>query len=274
MSPMTLEWVPPGPERGRAVLLHGMLSLARTWWRIGPEMAERGWHTYAFDLPGHGDAGRMRRPFDLKTLTDAVSTQFDATPGLQLPVDLLIGHSLGAVVALSLADQRPEIARALVLEDPPGTSARDRDASARQLLADAELARRDRARLVRRERTANPGWDIRDVEHSVEGIALADTSAIAAGLRRPREWHLVDLIATTAVPVLVLAAPDNPMLPAEDAPSALRGLDREAVQRLLPPGNFAILSGGHCLHRDQPERWLARVSAFADVALRRADSYR
>jgi hypothetical protein len=28
-----------------------------------------------------------------------------------------------------------------------------------------------------------------------------------------------------------------------------------------------VLDGGHHLHRDQPERWLAAVDAFADAVL-------
>lgn len=268
MITMALEWVPDGTVRGTAVLLHDLMSFSATWWRIGPELARRGWHTYALDLAGHGGVPRLPRRLDPADLAQDVADRLTAIEGLRPPIDLLIGHAVGGVVALTLTELRRGFARALVLEDPPGTSARDRAGAARQILADAALARTDRERLLRRETTANPAWAPRDVEYAVAGVEQADAEWVAAGMRRPREWHLVDLVATATVPVLVLAAPDNPMLPPEDAPSALRGLDRDAVQRLLPPGHFAILSGGHCLHRDQPERWLARVSAFADVVLR------
>jgi hypothetical protein len=39
------------------------------------------------------------------------------------------------------------------------------------------------------------------------------------------------------------------------------------VRALLPPERFVVLDGGHCLHRDLPERWLAEVGGFADQVL-------
>jgi hypothetical protein len=33
------------------------------------------------------------------------------------------------------------------------------------------------------------------------------------------------------------------------------------------PGRFLELEGGHCLHRDDPQRWLEVVDAFARDAL-------
>ena len=52
---MNLHWDPAGPTRGRVALLHGMMSTAATWWRIGPALAGMGWTVDAPDLPGHGD---------------------------------------------------------------------------------------------------------------------------------------------------------------------------------------------------------------------------
>jgi len=32
-------WEPGGTARGRVVLLHGMMSTAASWWRVGPALA-------------------------------------------------------------------------------------------------------------------------------------------------------------------------------------------------------------------------------------------
>jgi pimeloyl-ACP methyl ester carboxylesterase len=171
-------------------------------------------------------------------------------------VDLLVGHSLGAVAALALAVRRPEIARALVLEDPPGALADgERFLLSLAVEADGELVTQDRAVLVDRERTANPGWAELDVTNYIDGIAAADVPAIAAALRSPLRSDLPALVAAAPVPLLVLAG-------TEARGSALRG-DRSAVRELLPPGRFVELDGGHCLHRDRPAQWVAAVSAFA-----------
>ena len=85
------------------------------------------------------------------------------------------------------------------------------------------------------------------------------------------------MLAAVRVPVLVLAAVRVPVLLLaaradgggflEAGGSALRDPHRRAVRAQLPPERFVVLDGGHCLHRDQPERWLAAVDAFADAVL-------
>ena len=137
---MSITW---GAGDGRtAVLLHGVSARAETWWRIGPALAAAGWRATAVDLPGHGRAPRLAGVSDLSHLADAVAVE------LPPRVDLLIGHSLGAAVALVLAGRYPDLARALVLEDPPGRGA-DREAAAAGMEAGAAHTDRHhgRARL-------------------------------------------------------------------------------------------------------------------------------
>jgi pimeloyl-ACP methyl ester carboxylesterase len=249
---MTLIWDAAGPPRGTAVLLHGVTASAHTWWRIGPALAALGWRTSAVDLPGHGEAPRLGGPADLASVAAAVA--------LPDRVDLLVGHSLGAIIAMALAERRPGIARALVLEDPPGAGA-DRAALAQGIEADGELVRRDRDAVVRRVRAANPTWADEDVEYSVDGIAATDVPAVVAALRGPLRWDLPALVAALAVPALLLAATGA-------RGSALR-LDRTAVHDLMPDGRFVVLDSGHCLHRDRPDEWIRAVSAFGDEVLPR-----
>jgi pimeloyl-ACP methyl ester carboxylesterase len=254
-------WESAGTGRGRVVLLHGMMSTAATWWRIGPALAERGWVVDALDLPGHGEWPRSERPLDLDMLADGIAGRLGG------PVDLLVGHSMGGAVAVALAGRRPGAARAVVLEDPLGPLGE----AARVALADgvevaARLVRRDdRAQLVRREREANPTWAAEDVEHSLDGIAAADWQAMAAGLRGELAWDLPAMVAAVRAPLLVMAARGDRGLDAGG--SSLQSPDREAVRAQLPPDRFVILDGGHCLHRDLPDRWLAVVGGFADAVL-------
>ncbi|HEV3399498.1 MAG TPA: alpha/beta fold hydrolase, partial [Actinomycetes bacterium] len=158
---MNQHWEPTGTARGRVVLLHGMMSTAATWWRIGPALAARGWAVDALDLPGHGDQPRSDRPLDLDILVDGVAGRLGG------PVDLLVGHSLGGAVAVALAGRQPGAARALALEDPPSRSREQMTTVlADGIEADARQVRRDRRQLVGREREANPTWADEDVEHS------------------------------------------------------------------------------------------------------------
>jgi pimeloyl-ACP methyl ester carboxylesterase len=243
---MALTWA--GNGRGTAVLLHGMMSLAGTWWRIGPALAARGWDVTAVDLAAHG-GNRLAGPLTSGALVDSVTAQ---VPG---PVDLLVGHSMGAATAVSAAVRQPGLARALVLEDPPGGMARGNEELAHGVELDAGLARVDRDRLVRRSRADHPGWAAEDVEYDVRGIEQADAVAVAAGLRAGlRGWDMPALVGAATVPLLVLAAPAGS--------SALTGAARAGVRAAVPADRFVELPGGHCLHRDGPDQWLAAVDAF------------
>jgi pimeloyl-ACP methyl ester carboxylesterase len=258
---VTLRWEPEGEARGSVALVHGVMALAETWWRVGPALAARGWRVAAIDLPGHGGDVHRDGALDLDALVAGVAARVDG------PVDLLVGHSLGAIVALGMLGRDPGAARALVLEEPPGPSAIDLGALAAVIVHDAAAARIDRAPLVAREREANPRWDPGDVERSVRGIEEADSDAIVAALNGPLRWDLSALLARVDLPTLVLAAPDAPGRFPLDPGSALRGADRQAVRAALAPERFATLEGGHCLHRDDPQRWLEVVDGFARAAL-------
>jgi pimeloyl-ACP methyl ester carboxylesterase len=258
---LTLRWEPDGPARGEVALLHGVMALADTWWRIGPALAQRGWRVTAIDLPGHGGDARSDGALDLDALADGVAARLAGR------VDVLAGHSLGAIVALGLLARDPAAARAVVLEEPPPLRSIDLGALAAVIAHDAAAVRRDRAPLVAREREANPRWDAGDVERSVRGIEEADSTAVVAALRGPLQWDLSALLAGAGVPSLVLAAPDAPGSFPLNPGSALRGADREAVRAALPPERFVVLEGGHCLHRDDPARWLEVVDGFARAAL-------
>lgn len=154
-----------------------------------------------------------------------------------------------------------------MLEEPPGPCAIDLAALAAVIAHDAAAVRRDRAPLVAREQDANPRWDPGDVERSVRGIEEADSDAIIAALNGPLRWDLAALLAGVDVPTLVLAADDAPGTFPLDPGSALRGADRGTVRAALAPERFVVVDGGHCLHRDEPARWLEVVDGFASAAL-------
>ncbi len=101
-----------------AVLVHGVSSSWRTWWRVGPWLAQRGWRAVAVDLRGHGESPRATYGLTLDDLTsDLYETVIDLLkPGEH--VDVLLGHSLGTLTALKLCEQHPGLVRRLVLEEP------------------------------------------------------------------------------------------------------------------------------------------------------------
>lgn len=104
-----------GPPDGRPlVLLHG-LSADATSWRPVIERGAPTWRTYAVDLRGHGRAERTPGNYRLDDYVDDIDKLLDE---IGQPA-VLVGHSLGAIIAASLAQAQRPLVAALFLEDPP-----------------------------------------------------------------------------------------------------------------------------------------------------------
>ncbi len=78
-----------GPKK--AVLIHGIMSDSGCWWQVGPDLADRGYHVLAVDLPGHGHSDPMHDA----TVERMALEIFRAVPA---DVDLAIAHSMGTFI--------------------------------------------------------------------------------------------------------------------------------------------------------------------------------
>lgn len=104
-----------GDKHGHAlVLLHGLSANSTSWAPVVARTA-REWRSYALDLRGHGRSDRTPGRYRLDDYVD------DADRLLQVIGEpaVVIGHSLGAIVAASLAQDCHPFVAAVFLEDPP-----------------------------------------------------------------------------------------------------------------------------------------------------------
>ena len=252
-----LRWRSWGASGRRALLLHDATSSSATWWKVGPALAEAGWRVKAPDLPAHGASPRAGRP-----LTPDVAARWVAQELADRPIDLVVGHSFGAAVALSLLGDGPEIG-SVVLEELPGPTSVDWAAEAQTVLNSVELARRDPRAADEQTRAAQPRWTDRDCRQAVHDLASSGADDIAAGLRKGPEWPALEPSRLT-VPTLVLASSESEGRVGVGTglanATALRGPDRAAVRQIADA--FVELDGGHCLHRDQPDAWLRAILDF------------
>lgn len=113
---VTLDLEVAGDESAQPLLLlHGITSSRRTWDWIVPRLSEK-YRTIALDFRGHGKSGWAPGDYQPQAYaSDAISAleQVARRPAI------VMGHSLGAVTAATVAQQRPDLVAALVLEDPP-----------------------------------------------------------------------------------------------------------------------------------------------------------
>ncbi|WP_122982223.1 alpha/beta fold hydrolase [Actinoplanes teichomyceticus] len=94
------------------VLLHGLGDSSADWHSVLPGLAATH-HVYALDLRGHGDSSHPGS-YSLPLMRDDVLGLLDAA-GIHRCV--LVGHSMGAMVAALLAQTAPHRVTHLVLED-------------------------------------------------------------------------------------------------------------------------------------------------------------
>lgn len=99
---LTLHYLVAG--RGPAVVLvHGLGGFAGSWGATLETLASRA-TVFALDLPGFGRSAKPRTRYDLKFFAATLGGFLDT---LRLPQACLVGHSLGAAVAVTYALMHP-----------------------------------------------------------------------------------------------------------------------------------------------------------------------
>lgn len=100
------------------VLLHGLGRSAEVWEHVVADLRPFGLHVTAFDLLGFGDSPKPDRlKYDVDDHADAVIAALERLK----PADpvVLVGHSMGCLVAVRVARRRPDLVRHLVLYEMP-----------------------------------------------------------------------------------------------------------------------------------------------------------
>ena len=237
----------------RALLIHGMAANADTWWRVSGSLRDLGWSVETPNLLGHG--GRA-----LGTAATSQDLAEDVWRQHPSGVDLVVGHSLGAYVALDLVTAHPDFARMLVLEDPPSMSASvSADDHAAAIIEGVRRAHADPAGAQATLLQANPAWDSRDAAAVVAGRLQIDP-AVAGLSGAGAAGDLVSLVKAAPIPVALLAAVGDD--------SRLSDPARTALLENLPPSLRAELASGHAVHRDRPQEWIDLVTRLGTSLVR------
>jgi len=105
-----------GPQDGTPVVfLHGVSGSMRTYAWLPPEIV-RDRRIVRVDLRGHGRSEPAPGAYDIDSYGEDVAELLRETVGRPA---VLVGHSLGGVVAWWVAQRHPELVSAAFLEDPP-----------------------------------------------------------------------------------------------------------------------------------------------------------
>ncbi|WP_351227452.1 alpha/beta hydrolase [Streptomyces sp. NPDC002133] len=218
-----------------ALLIHGIMADHRTWRRVGPALADKGYRVLAVDLRGHGASGRAGSYTPQDYVDDVVET-------LPAGAELAIGHSLGGL-ALSLAVERLA-PRRVVYSDPAWYLATPEEGfDPAQFAAFKVTATREQ--IV----TLSPRWESVDVDIEMETLAAWDESSVQ-GLAGSVG---VDLLpARPVVPSLVQLAD----------PSFLVSQDRAEVLRERGFEVRTVEGAGHTIHRDDFDGFMSSLDGW------------
>lgn len=247
------------------VLVHGAGGQKQDWpatWRsashkmqgIGLTARSEGrqlenYPIYAIDLPGHGrSAGKSQT--DVDAYANTVASFLEA---LDLTRVVLIGHSMGAAIALTLAvGPNPWLAGIVLI-----------GGSSRMVVSDAIL-----------DGLQN------DFEPTVDNIVRyswhKDTSAFFKRENRQRlleagsdvvyndflacsRFDQSERLSTIGIPVLIIAADQDRMVPLDKS---------RKMAEALPSGTFAELHNcGHFMHVEQPRQVAGVLASFLETGL-------
>ena len=251
----TKEWGEEG--RPLAVLVHGVTSSSGAWWRVGPWFASHGWRAVAVDLRGHGESPRMSGGENLVDLAADVHETATSLLGPGERIDVLLGHSLGALTAIEIGTRYPGLVSRLVLEDPPDSKGGPEgfEGIAQGVEAGADQARKDPEAVTRRVRTENPSWADEDVTNDVAGDLACDAGPVAAMVRSGLRPDPAAMIGTLRMPTLL-------MLGSEDAGSVMLEPERTAVADALRLGEVQTFETSHCIHRDNFEGYVSLLNRW------------
>lgn len=250
-----LAWYRTDEAAAEVVFLHGFSDSAQCWEPLIGAMS--GIRALAVDARGHGESGLPEEPIRYDAHRDDAALVLSDQPedgGV-----VVVGHSMGAMSAAYLAASRPDLVRAVVLEDPP-TGAPPGDQEARpwsepQWLAD--LRALDLPSRIAQGRSEDPDWP--DDELEPWAVSKAQVNPQLFDLPFQDAGPLTDLLAATTCPVLLIHGDTErgSLISAEYAERCARAAAGEfqAVH---------IAGAGHSVRRDNRPQYVAVLTAFLD----------
>ncbi|MFN8459470.1 MAG: 3-oxoadipate enol-lactonase [Anaerolineae bacterium] len=249
---VTLHYRREGQSEGvPLVFINSLGTDLRIWDGIMPAFADH-YPLIRYDQRGHGLSDVPPGPYTIRALADDLSGLLDY---LQVEAAILIGVSVGGMVALDMANRQPERVKALVLCDTAPTIGtaemwHERISTLRQhgmaYLGDTILGRWFAPAFINQHRATYRGYFNLLTRTPLDGY-IATCEAI-------RDADLSGVVGSIHIPALVVGGADDLATP----PDQVRGL-----AEALPQARFELIEGaGHIPSLEQPTVLAAKIQQF------------
>lgn len=244
-----------GPEGAPVVMLvHGGAAHGGWWDHIGPHLAADH-RVVAIDLTGHGSSG-SRAAYDFRTWADEV-IEVAAAEGSERPV--VVGHSMGGVVALTAAFRHADRLVGAAIIDLPDWVLRGRVPPRLDELPDRRHhATRELAEQRWRARPPDPAR----LDFVERHVAERSVHRVPAGWT----WRFDHAVTThESFPDELWGSPRCPLVLIQAERSLLTEEDvAELVDRLDGVDVMTVPDSGHHIMLDQPAALLSHLEVVID----------
>ncbi len=192
------------------ILVHGFSDNGLCWTPVARELGKK-YDVIMPDMKSHGLSARICEEEPIDMASDLV--QLIQSLGVSRPI--IVGHSMGAMIAFQAGVQYPDLAKAMVLEDPPWLLSQQREdnKSEERML---EWARKLPSQSIQELETINrkdhPTWNdemVRLMSESKKQLDPTFVDKLLKSLKKNRsEW--LSTIGTICFPLLIMTG--NPEL--------------------------------------------------------------
>ncbi len=247
---INIHYTRTGGSKPPLIMLHGLTANGACWSAVAHAL-EGDYDGIMPDARGHG---RSSVPDFGYRYEDHANDVVGLIEALRLSPPVLIGHSMGGLVAAVVASRSPQLLRGLILADPTFLSPK-----AQREVRDSDVADQHRRYLhmsldavVAEARIRHPDRSLETIEQIAQ--ARLQTSIGAFDVLTPPNPNYRELVSAIEVPsLLVIGGPAGVVSP--DVAAELQHLNPRLQVEQIP-------EAGHGLHYDQPERFAVIVKSL------------
>lgn len=252
---LRLHYTRTGGDKPPVVLAHGFSDDGLCWTPVAEQLAAV-YDVIMVDARGHG---RSEGPEEGYGQVEQAADLAGVITGLGLQRPPVLGHSMGAATALTLAGTYPTLPGAILLEDPPAwwftdPAAPPPNRGGRFGEWIVNLKRKTRAEMIADQHAQSPSWSDAELGPWADSKVRLSFYVLNRGNVAPIDWPA--MVQQITCPTLLITA--DPALGAivTDAGAA-------ALQQLVPQTQVAHIPGaGHSIRREQFDRYMQVIRAF------------
>jgi pimeloyl-ACP methyl ester carboxylesterase len=254
-----------GPRDGQPIVLIHCFTCAINWWDEITPLLDRDHRVVAVDLLGHGGSEKPGSGYSMEHQAEAVAQALERLGVRRAEV---VGHSIGGVVAVALAERSPELVERVAIIDTAPDHSRTSLGFIAGLAFDPVIGeafwrvKPDFAVRQGLEVAFAPGFNVPDafVEDVNRMTFSAYDDSAAAADDFVSEEPLDERMAATGLPLMVLMGAEEQIV---DGPAGALA----EYARTVPGAETHLIAGaGHSPNVEKPRQTAKLLLAFANQA--------